>query len=285
VDNNLAQQILNRMNAADGKLNNINNGVNNLNDGVNNLTSNVKERFDKLSERLKLPEIINALTLIVTLHNAAMLSRDLVSTLLQVISNGFAIIGLKDENGQPYDANQVIGREIGDWLKQILGEPVFNNLVFTWQKANRVYQASSNMYSSMRGMFDSARQVGEWTAENVGRIGNSLRKNGVIAEDSYPPMAENVSGIAAPNLKFQKMVDRLEGLTDAANSLSSVTGDVLSITQEVNQFREHQANFKKALEEQPPAPVKANKPVEKSEAESDKASTSPVISDQDKQPG
>lgn len=54
---------------------------------------------------MKLPQIVNTLRLIVTLHNAAMLSSSLAQTLGSILSSGFAAVGIKDEDGNAFDVN------------------------------------------------------------------------------------------------------------------------------------------------------------------------------------
>jgi hypothetical protein len=232
-------------------INNNSKKLDNLQNKIQESAANTKERFDKLSKKMKLPEIVNSLTLIVTLHNAALLSKDLFLTLTSIISNGLFLIGLKDEDDQPYNFNEILGKSAEEFLQNLLGIQVWGGLKEDWKKASKVYHASANLYSSMRSMFDHSTNIQAWTAENVSRIGNSLRKNGVVAENSLPPMSENFN--------------KLSGITEAANSLNQVTGDLKDITEEINEFKERKANFETALKEAKPNKPTVNKPLAEEE--------------------
>ena len=59
------------------------------------LTGGIGGKLTRMSNWLKLPQVVNTLTLIVTLHNAAMLSSALAETLGSVLSTGLAAVGIK----------------------------------------------------------------------------------------------------------------------------------------------------------------------------------------------
>lgn len=252
------QNGLNEVNYKTGAINNtvnqVQTTVKNTQTKVNEVANNLKERFDKLSKRLKLPEIINALTLIVALHNAAMLSRNLLETLGDLISTGLAVIGLKDEENNPIDINGVLGKAANDFISSILGEQVWKNLQAKFQAANRSYQSASNILWNVRSMFASTRELIEWTGENTGKIGNALKKSGVVFENSYNWMPENLRA-------GRGILDRIDRLDDTASSLSSVVGEVANIQQEADQMKKNKEEFDKAMKELGPKPQTDNAPV------------------------
>jgi len=65
---------------------------------------------------------MTAVTFITTLHNAAMLSNNLVQTLGIIIDTGLDIIGMKDENGQSFNISQILGKKASDLTKTLLGD-------------------------------------------------------------------------------------------------------------------------------------------------------------------
>lgn len=216
--------------------------------------SDTQEKFKKLSKRLKLPEIINALTLIVALHNAAMLSKNLVETLGDILSQGLALIGLKDEDGNPHDINGILGKQVNTWMEQLLGKTVWENAVLKWKAANRVYQAGANMVWSVRSMFDSALTIATITAENTGRIGNALLKDRVISPNAFPNMSENVN-------PYNKQLERLNNLDDAASALGTIIGETTSLVSEINELKEQKTEFDKGLKELEPKEAIENQPI------------------------
>ena len=217
------------------------------------------------------------LTLITVLHNAAMLSQNLVQTLGDVLSTGLAVAGLKDENGNPIDINSVLGKSANDFIVGILGEEVWNNLVTKWKAASRVYQSASNIVWTVRSITDTTREVLEWTGENTGKIGNALKKYRVVGENAYNWMPERVTAQSASRRRLDRMIDGLEALDDAGSSLSSVTSDVLSITEEVNQLREQKTAFDTSIRDAEKLVRPDNNPVKNAANAADTASQSPTI--------
>jgi uncharacterized protein YoxC len=242
------------------------------------------EALGKLSKRLKLPEILNALTLIVALHNAAMLSKSVLLTIGELVGQGLQIIGFKDEEGNPYDFNEILGKAVEDLLKQILGEAVYKDISETFKKANRIYQAASNIVWSVRSIVDSTRDLMEWTAQNTGRIGNALKKWRVVGENAYPWMSES----ATAQGRWHRMVDRfkegIDRIDDTASSLSTVTSNIIDIQDEVGQISEQKNKFAEAINSQAPKPATNNAPVKAAVDASNAASKSPEVPKPDLKP-
>lgn len=238
------------------------------NDAAKNGFEKTQERFNKLSERLKLPEIINALTLIVTLHNAAMLSQALVQTLGEILSTGLAIIGLKDEEGQPFDVNAILGKQVKDFIISIVSQQVWNNAVARWNAASRVYQAAANVASTVQSIGNSTQAIMEFAAENTGKIGNALKRFRIVGENSYSWMPEQVT----PQYAWMQ---RLENLQDAASGVSGVVGEVASIQEQLNQLKEQRAEVKKSLENAETAFGTDNKPAKARAEQEESESTAP----------
>jgi hypothetical protein len=238
----------------------------------------MKQSFDKVFKFLKFPQILSALNLLVTLHNAAFLSKSLVETLGSVLSEGLSLIGIKDEEGNALDINKELGKQATDFIKDLIGAENFNNLVTRLQSANRIYQAAANVAYSIRSIADSTNAMVELAAENTGRIGNALKKFRVVGEKAFPWMPENVTPSSA-------VMNRLQNLDDAASALSSVVSETTSLVSEVNELRENRSKFKETLETELPKVLEDNKPIKKDEDESKLVSTAPDLSSTPKGPG
>lgn len=264
----------NQLNRIESGVNGNGGRINNLSNQMKDFSTNVGSRFDKLARWLRLPQLINILTLITVLHNAAMLSRSLVDTLGEVIDTGLLIIGLRDEDGKPFDVSELLGKSASNLMKSILGDAVWNNVVTTWQKANRVHQSASNILWNVRSMFASTREILEWTGENTGKIGNALKKSGVVFENSYSWMPENYRG-------GRGVLDRIENLDDAASSLSGVVGEVRSVQEEAIEMAKNKEAFEKALKDLAPQQRADNEPVKQAVTAGKTASTGPNVSDAD----
>ena len=235
-------------------------------------------------------KLINLLTLTTVIHNGAMISRDIGETLGYVVSNGLAVIGVTDEDDNPLDINGLVGESVANFIKSVVGEDVYDDTRLAWQKASRVYQAGSNIIWTLQSINDSTQDVLEWTAENTGKIGNALKKWGVVGERAYPFMAERVKAQDFYRRKFSRVFDGLETAENTASSLAVVTSNVREIQEEVDELGEARTRFTDAVSEfgpedtpdlpdenQLPSSSPENQPIATAEADAEAASQSPDV--------
>ena len=202
---------------------------------------------EKAWQNTHLDKLINLMTLVTVLHNGAMISRDIGETLGYVVSNALAAVGVKDEDGNALDINGLVGGSVTNFIKSVVGEDVYEDTRTSWQKANRVLQAGSNIVWTLRNINDATQDVLEWTAENTGKIGNALKKYGVVGDRAYPWMSERVKAQEFYRTKFSRVFQGLESAEDTASSLAVVTSNVREIQQEVDELGEARSRFTDAV--------------------------------------
>ena len=216
-------------------------------------------KLQKFSEKAwsntKIQKLINLVTLISVTHNAAMLSRDLASTMGDLTSNMLATVGIKDEQGSPLNINELVGTSVESFLKRVVGAQVYDDVSTAWHKASRVVSSASQIVYTVRSLNDTTKDVLEWSAENTGKIGNALIRDGVVSERAYPYMSERVRAQDKYRRKFERFTEGLEQLEDTASSLSQVTGNVLEIQEEYTSLKEQKDAFKELVTATPPADV------------------------------
>lgn len=217
--------------------------------------------LSRFAKSIHLDKIINALTLIAALHNAAMLSRSLGSTLGDLTGQALSVIGLKDEEGDAIDINKILSKKVDDLFISILGEAAWKGIKTTWNKANAIISSASQIVWTVRSLFDSGREILEWTAENTGRIGNALRRFRIVGENAYRWMPERVTTTNIWTQKVDRAREGIDSLDDAASSLSSVLGEVQNIQQEAQELKEQKERFDKNLKEFTPKEREDNEPV------------------------
>lgn len=191
----------------------------------------------------KMDKVLNMLTLITVLHNASMLSREVSETLSQAISNGLSVIGIRDENDSPIDVQQVINNSVEDFFINILGEDVYNGIRENWNKLNNILRSASIIIWTVRSIFDGTQEVVEWIGENTGKIGNALKRWGVVGEKAYPWMATRLRPQDKVSRKYRRILDGLEQAEDSASSFAMVTGEVREIQEEINELGEQRDQF------------------------------------------
>ncbi|MEL7354074.1 MAG: hypothetical protein AAFN38_21810 [Cyanobacteria bacterium J06560_5] len=198
---------------------------------------------EKAWEATRLQKLINLLTLISVLHNAAMLSRNVGETIGDLTSQMLAVVGINDENGSPLDINELVSGSVESFVQSVVGEEVYNDVSTRWHKASRIVSSAAMIAYTVRNINDTTKDVLEWTAENTGKIGNALKRWGVVGERAYPWMSERVRAQDAYRNKFRRVTEGLEQLEDTASSLSQVTGDVREIQEEFTELGEQRAAF------------------------------------------
>ncbi|MGI0494231.1 hypothetical protein ACN4EG_20795 [Alkalinema pantanalense CENA528] len=244
----------------------------------------MRESLDKIEKGGRIQRVLQTVDTIATLHNAAMLSRNLASTLGDASSTVLTAIGRLTgfvDAEQMIDVNEILRESTDEFLKRALGEEVWNGTKQNWIKFNRIISTASNIVWSIRSMMDSAQSIAEWTAENTGRIGNALKNFGVVGERAYPWMAERVTAQTAWQRKFERVRENLESLDDAASSLTGVAGEVISIQDEFQQLTQQKDDFKKAIEDGLPKPATENKPTKDAADATKTASAGQDVTDSD----
>ena len=211
---------------------------------------------------------LSFMTTMTTIHNAAMLSRDVAETLGTVVDNSINLSGnkLKDVNGNDINFTSWIGSNIRAIIIQLIGADKYVQLALQWQKANTIYHSAMAVVNTTQSMLDPLSSAVEYGMENVSKIGNGLREDGVVSENSYPAMDETIR--ARRVNRFERLNDTLEGAENISSNLSSVTGSAVSVKEDFTQLREDQkqlrdqaANFN-AVDEQARAELKASLPTE-----------------------
>ena len=179
---------------------------------------------------------------------------------------------------------EAVGDTISSLIERAVGKDVIEGTRERWFKLMRVYQSGANILFSMRSIFDSTQEIAEFTAENTGRIGNALKKSGVVFENSYKWMPERVRAQDSVRRKWQRVIDGIDSVDDAASSLQNVTGEVLDIGEEFAAIQESRAAARVAIADLVPKDPPENAPVAVAAGEAKTASDSPDVADADLEP-
>lgn len=206
-------------------------------------------RLGKFIDWAVVDRVLALMNLAIVMHNAWMLSRNVIESIGDLMSVALQVVGITNAEGMPLDVNQMVGQGVNQMLTRILGAQRLTNTKATIAKWSRLYQATANILWSVTSMFDSAREIAEWTAENTGKIGNALKRAGVVFENSYRWMAEKVNAASVAQRRYDRMIEGLDAVDDAASSLSMVLFEVRSIQEEMRDLKQRREEFDKALKE------------------------------------
>jgi hypothetical protein len=235
--------------------------------GISSVLDKAGKLVGKTWDFLQIDRVLNVLTFATALHNAYMLSNGLTQTLFSAISNILDVFGIEDKDGNALDVGQIVTQWTDTFFKKLFGVETVDGIKKEWAKLNRIYQAASNIIWSMQSIFDSTRSLLDLAIENTGKIGNALRKAGVVFENAYGKLTEKMT---ARN-KWQKALDEFaENAQNIENVISTVdeaAQEVLSIQDTVKQLKDQQKEAKDSIQ----AFVSSAEETEKKEKEASKA--------------
>jgi hypothetical protein len=211
--------------------------------GFNALTNLVNSSFSKTWKFLKLDRVLNILTFAASLHNAAMLSRSLADTLLDVTSSVLSAFGLRDANNSPFDLQEFFGSQIEDFIIRIVGQEAYEGNKAKWNAANRIISTATNLLWSMQSMIYNAIEgieiVGGWVA----KMANGIKFDGLVSD--------NMWGWFNPNPDFKspifKAMEKLDDLEDAASQIYMISTNVVDFQETAEQLGEQKAALQKSL--------------------------------------
>ncbi|HEY9658498.1 MAG TPA: hypothetical protein V6C65_08620, partial [Allocoleopsis sp.] len=210
---------------------------------VNGIKTTAQQTFElakRTGKFLGIDRMLNFLTLFVTIHNAAMLSGQLGTTLGELVSQGLAVVGIKDVDNNPIDINQALGRSFQAFLVSVVGQENYVQLSTTWAKASRVYQAAANVLSTLSSIQQATLSAIEIVSSQSSKIGNALRAYGAVGERAYDWMNPN------PNFD-NRFFTALQQAEDGASMVLGVTSDILSAQEQILQLEKDKLEFRQTL--------------------------------------
>ncbi|MDB9370299.1 hypothetical protein PN456_15280, partial [Nodularia spumigena CS-586/05] len=226
----------------------------------NGSTATLTQYLQGFAKNQVIDRALGILTLAATIHNASQLSSQLGQTLGSALGNVLTFLGIKDPEGKPYDVGNVVGKSIQGLISSIVGAENYTSLSKSWAKANRIYQASTNVLNAFQSTANTILDGLQITLGRVGKIGNALRSAGQVLEDAYTWMN--------PNPRINRITTKLEKLNDGASTVEQITQAPIEATQAISELQQANTEFLKALKEddkpanqaaQEPEPIKFKK--------------------------
>jgi len=206
--------------------------------------TNIFDMLGKLWNNSLVDKAMQYITMITVIHNAAMLSSSIGDTLGSALDSGLQALRfpIKDKDGQQQGVTAIIGKSFQDLIKGIVGTENFAALNETWAKGNRIYQATTNLASNFQSLLDSATAVAELTSNRVATLMNSLRNAGMVREDAYGSQTPNTT-------RFNAYMQKMENLEQGVSNLASITSNVVSVQQSVDELKANRAEFQNAIQD------------------------------------
>ena len=260
--NNIANTGLAAQNAA------IQTIVQNTNDIVKHSTYGlqaIQEAAGKAWEATHMDKVINVANLLVATHNAAMLSRNVGETIAELGTSVLQVFGIKNPvTGEAIDVGEVIGDTIQTAINSIVPEAIRTNVSSTWIKLNRIHGAAVAMASAITATKNAVLEANEVIGDWVAKIGNTQQEQGIVEEDSYPWMHENVQfknpyeGFLGKLNNAEEVIESASSFVNAAielqDSIEQVTTSKEELNNALNQFNTTKATEETAKEAESTSP-------------------------------
>lgn len=205
------------------------------------------DKFTKLWKSKAIDRALALLNLAASLHNAAMLSRNLATTLGQVIENILATIGIKDPDENVRGLSELIGNTVEGIVKAVIGEQNYIELTTAWKKANIIYTAAINTYQLLNDSFYAIAEGMELIGKYNAKIGNALKKGGVVLESAYDWMSETFNFKSKRNNAIEVAIENLQQANNIASDLEEITSNFREATENLQEIKETVDNMKSEL--------------------------------------
>ncbi|MBN3905120.1 MAG: hypothetical protein HWQ35_00575 [Nostoc sp. NMS1] len=206
------------------------------------LPGGLSATFTRLWQTLQVDRVISILTLITTFHNGLMLSNNLAQTLFGAIDNISQAAGFKwkNEKGEESGFSSIVSEWTANFFKSIFGEENYTELVAEYKKANRIYQATANIFNALQSIGYSILSALEVVGSYVALIGNALKKWGEVGESAYRWFNPQ------PNF-HNKFFTTIEGVTNVVSQVDQLASEVVSIEQNITQIGELKNELNKSI--------------------------------------
>jgi hypothetical protein len=230
--------------------------------GILTLLQNVNTFMRKAWEMTRMQKVLDVLTFIGVMHNVAMLSRDVGETFFQVVGQGIQAVGIRDEEGQILDVNEIVTGTIESMLRGILSDAVYEGVGDAWNRMNRIISSASAIIWTVRSIGDASLDLMEWVAENTGKIGNALKRWGVVGERDYPWMSERAQARNRIRTRFDRITGALDTAEDRISNVGIATSGVIEVEEEITELGENFGRFRESVVEGVPDPWADNIPIQ-----------------------
>ncbi|MDG2990563.1 hypothetical protein L3556_06385 [Candidatus Synechococcus calcipolaris G9] len=201
------------------------------------------EFIKKISVTLRFDRVINWMTFATSLHNAAMLSKNIGYSLTMIVDNALRIPGWQpqDENGNTVSVGQILSQTTTAMMKTILGEEVWEGTLETWHQLNRVIMVARNVRNSVISIYYSISNLLTYMADSNNEVANALIEHGVLPEDAYDPRPKET--------KFYEQIEmKLNNAYYHLNSLNAILADINTVKDEVGRLNDYRKEFIKEVD-------------------------------------
>jgi hypothetical protein len=224
-----------------------------------------------------LDKTLNIVSVVLGVHNAMMLSRNLGQTIGDTATLFLQAIHVKDHKGEEIDVNSWISTKFTALAQKLLGVEAYATIVASLTAANRIIVAGQGMASAIHGIKDALQEGQEIIANRVATLGNACLEQGLFEDGTYGWMDKDL------NLKqpFSKFTTYVSNLTEFVEEVNALIQSGIEVQESTNEFYENTQDALKGAKALEKAIEDYIENRNATEAINNQNSASPAISDLD----
>ena len=234
----------------------------------------------RFAKSIYLDKALNFINVMLNVHNAVMLSKNLVVTLGEIQTLIINAIGkqMKNETLENFDVNEAIGKQFKGVIESILGKEQTEELTKKIAKYNRITSAVTNLLNSLESMLFSLSEMMSLAGEYQGKVGNALKRSGAVLEDSYEAMQEKWRMMFGKRFaKIDRVLRGIDKGTEVADNLAGIAGEAAEVPEYLTEIGKARKELYGAVKDGLPERSPGNKPIQQQAATQKEQSASPDI--------
>lgn len=187
-------------------------------------------------------DIIGVVSFVINVASLSSTVTNIAQTFLAIFDGIASLLGLGDGISKP------ISETFDGILNNIFGKEKVEYVKYNLARINAVFTAGANVLGKVRSTSAALAQGIEQDAQNTSKIGNALRRAGVV-DEKLSIMDEKITvNIDKSQLKI--LSEKLSKTDNVSSELSGIVGDIKTANEELTQLDKNKAEKEKADKEQ-----------------------------------
>jgi hypothetical protein len=186
-------------------------------------------------------DILGVVSFVINIASLTSTVTNISQSFLAIFNGIGSLMGLGDEATKP------ISDTFDGILNNVFGKEKVEYVKYNFARINTVFTAGANVFSKVRSTSAALAAGIETDAQNTSKIGNALRRAGVV-DEKLSIMDEKIAvNIDKSQLKI--LNEKLSKVSNVSSELSGIAGDVKTAKDELTQLEKDKVEKEKAEKE------------------------------------
>jgi hypothetical protein len=195
-------------------------------------------------------DIIGVVGLIINISTLTATVTNISQSFLAIFDSLASLMGLGDGISKP------IGDTFDGILNNVFGKEKVEYVKYNFARINAVFTAGANVLGKVRSTSAALAEGIETDAQNTSKIGNALRRAGVV-DEKLALMDEKIA-VNVDKSQLKILNDKLSKVSNVSSELSGIAGDIKTAKDELKQLEKDKAEKDKTDKEAKTAVGKAD---------------------------